>query len=431
MAESKLTSALKAALDDPKSAGDRIREVPREAVSTREETELVVQLLRQFPLSSDSSAKRAIGSALHSVAALFQRADGKEVTALLREQGCPELLRIFDVEMRKAPPEKKSQNDLLFLLKIVCMYGAKGGLERVVSAARSAQLKDGYLWSIIFDIVSKDRHPWRADIIEALREPLPDGFVVVTFLDLCNAAARSGGLSRHPFDTEAGIALLRGWLRETDEDDSSYARSAAASIPFLSPGSRAEVQALADEHRDRGVQLEAAWAAAACGDERGYQKLETACLDPREASAAIHYLTELGAENRIPSHARTEDFEAISEMCQWLAHPSEFGHPPQEIHQVEARELFCPPTDDRRKLWVFRYKYPPREGKTEPQVGYGMVGSVTFALFGESTADLSAKQVYGLHCAWELECKGDSRAPKKRSPEAGIQILKEHNPDFG
>ena len=65
-----------------------------------------------------------------------------------------------------------------------------------------------------------------------------------------------------------------------------------------------------------------------------------------------------------------------------------------------------------------------------------MVGSVTFALYGESTSGLSAEQIYGLHCAWELEMERDARAPcspeaKKRTAEVGIQILREYNPGFG
>ena len=60
-----------------------------------------------------------------------------------------------------------------------------------------------------------------------------------------------------------------------------------------------------------------------------------------------------------------------------------------------------------------------------------MVGSVTFALSGESTPGLSAEQIYGLHCAWELEMKSDARAPQKRTAEVGIQILRKYNPGFG
>jgi hypothetical protein len=52
-----------------------------------------------------------------------------------------------------------------------------------------------------------------------------------------------------------------------------------------------------------------------------------------------------------------------------------------------------------------------------------MYGSVTFALFGESTVDLSAEDAYALHCCWELEVNGDPRAPKKRSVRAGRKLL--------
>jgi hypothetical protein len=434
MAESKLTSALIAALEDPKSAEDRIQAVSREEIKNAGEAELVVRLLKLFPLSPDANAKkRAVGSPLHDVLAWMQGARDEEARAVFREHGGPQLLRIFDESIQVAPPDNnpRAEGDLPFLLKIVCKYTPQGGVERLVTGVRSPLLKDGFLWSVIFNVVSSNRHPWQTEIIEALRDPLPDGFSGIAYLDLSNTVARSGKLAHHPFDTEAGLALLQAWLLDKDEERSSYAHTAAASIPFLSPAAREKVQALEDQYPDRGVQLEAAWAAAACGVERGFETLEAACIVPQEAFAAMHYLTELGAEDRIPQKSKSDDFKAIAKMCQWLAHPSEMGSPPHDIRQVDARELFWPPTNDRRKLWVFRYEYPPRDGKTEPEIGHGMVGSVTFALFGESTPKLSAEQVYGLHCAWELECRGDPRAPQKRTPEAGVQILREYNPGFG
>ena len=131
-----------------------------------------------------------------------------------------------------------------------------------------------------------------------------------------------------------------------------------------------------------------------------------------------------------PSTSSPTANHALAEMCEWLAHPMEFGRPPTAIAQTDTRELFWPPTEDRRRLWLFRYEYPPDDGETEPSIGYGLVGSVTFALFGESTADLSPEQVYGLHCAWELEMNQDPRAPEKRTPESGMRILAAHNPGF-
>lgn len=163
--------------------------------------------------------------------------------AVFREFGAPELLRIFDETIRVASPDDQlhKKNELLFLLKIVCKYAPKGGLDRLVTAVRSPLLKNGYLWSVIFNAISNNHHPWQTDVVEVLREPLPDGFSAAAYLDLSNAVARSGKLARHPFDTEAGLRLLQGWLLDKNEERASYGHSAAASIPFLSPDAREKV----------------------------------------------------------------------------------------------------------------------------------------------------------------------------------------------
>jgi hypothetical protein len=53
----------------------------------------------------------------------------------------------------------------------------------------------------------------------------------------------------------------------------------------------------------------------------------------------------------------------------------------------------------------------------------GLVGSVTFALLDETTAEMPAEDIYALHCCWELEMNKDPRAPQKRSVEAGRRLL--------
>ena len=52
-----------------------------------------------------------------------------------------------------------------------------------------------------------------------------------------------------------------------------------------------------------------------------------------------------------------------------------------------------------------------------------MVGSVTFALFGEATAGMPPEDIYALHCVWELQQEGDKRAPKERTVQAGRKLL--------
>lgn len=294
---------------------------------------------------------------------------------------------------------------------------------------RSPALQDGFLWSVIFEIVARDEHPWSAPLLDALRDPLPGGFAAVAYLDFANTIARAGNPVTHPFDTTAGRAQLQAWLTDPDVDRHSYAHSAAASIPFLSPEARKIFLQLADRHPDHNVRFEAAWGAALRGDERGLETLQAACADPRHAARAMSYLCELGAQDRIPVEATSPDFQALAEMCTWLAHPNEYGRPPSEIRQVDARELFWPPTSDRRRLRVFRFEYPRGDGD-QVDVGHGLVGSVTFALAGENTAALSAEEVYGLHCAWELAMNHDDRAPEQRTAAAGIEILRTHNPEF-
>ncbi len=434
MFDSKLEKALKRALQHPTTTADAIEEVSDEEVRSAAEAALVVQVLKLLPLAPPADGKRAITSPLHRIVGWMQDAKDEKVRSVFKRAGAPELLRAFDDGVQAAagqPDLFTLKSDLMFLLKVVCLYAPSGGMDRVTAAARLPLLADGFLWSVVFNIIEHAEHPWQAELIEALRDPLPQGFAGVAYLDLTNTAARSGKLENHPFDTPAGHDLLAKWLSDPDEDNCSYAHSAAASIPFLSPDTRSRIQELAARHPSRTVQLEAAWASACLGEESGLQTLQQACADPRHASAAMRYLRDLGREDRIPVHTRSPGFQAMAEMCEWLAHPMEFGRPPQAMTQADTRELFWPPTNDRRQLWLFKYEYPPRDGETSPDIGYGMVGSVTFALFGEATADRTVEEVYGLHCAWELEMNEDTRAPDQRTLDAGMRILAEYNPGFG
>ena len=147
------------------------------------------------------------------------------------------------------------------------------------------------------------------------------------------------------------------------------------------------------------------------------------------SSRAIRYLEEVGLAKQIPAEARNPDFTAIAEMCNWIAHPSEYERPPDDIVQVDTRQLYWPPTHDRRQLWVFRYRYDKEDG--EVNEGLGMVGSVTWAMFSSNTTELSPEDVYGLHCAWELIQNEDPAAPAEADIWAGRAVLARYNPGFG
>ncbi|MDD4891205.1 MAG: hypothetical protein PHU85_14885 [Phycisphaerae bacterium] len=383
----------------------------------------VCEDLRRVPTSAPELPKGEFHSRLYELAGPFQDVEAEDVAKFMARNGLPELLRVFDGHVDHPTIEK---SDLMFVLKVFAMYGYKLGLARLPALARRPDFAKEYLWSVIFNIQAK-HEAGAAEVIESLRDPLPEGFACVAYLDLCNTVARSKSLKPHPFDTPAGRRKLEAWLSSRDTGEFSYAHSSAAALPFLAPAGRDALFSLAMDHVDPSVQMEAAWASASLGNEKSLKRLQEFCVDPNRSLEAQEYLEELGRKDLIPKETRAPDFKAKAEMCQWLEYPMEFGRPPTKIEVYDNRELYWPPTDDRRRVWLLKYVY---DYPNQKDSGIGMVGSVTFCLFSEATVDLSPEDVYGLHCAWELENNGDSRAPAKRSVAAGRAILAKYNKGF-
>lgn len=402
-----------------------LQEISDEPVRTTDEAHAVCDLLKSLP--ARSRQPDLIVSPLHVLAGLFQQVESEEAFEVLALEGIPELCRIFDELVDSG--DEKTESDLMFVLKILAIYQTEEGTRRVIQAARRPLNPDGFMWSVILQQYGEE-HPQTDDLLRELNVPLPAGFLRVALLDCANMAARSGREGDHPFDSWTGTQQLEAWLTSTDESEFSYAVSAAAALPFISPPERDQLLAVALDHPGLDVQMEGAWAAVRIGNESGVKLLSRWCLDPRRSARAARYLTELGLEQSIPEASRDPDFVAMAELCEWLAHPQEFGRPPDRIELYDTRRLYWPPTDDERPVWLFLYRYRPTEEGEHEEVGLGMVGSITFALFGEATADLSPVEAYALHCGWELEVNRDPRAPAERSIENGLRLLREQNPEL-
>ncbi len=345
------------------------------------------------------------GTPLQSLAMLFQNESSDDATRLLRDRGMAEMVRLFDAAI--AVPECPS-DAILTVCKMFAVYVSQPGLERVVRAVR--RFPDEYMWEIVFGVYADEGHPLGAAFIDALRDPLPTDFAAVAYLDLVNAAAREKRLTAHPFDTPDGHARLEAWLADSNAEHFSYAHSAAAALPFLGATARNSLAALAMDHTDAGVQMEAAWASAHRGSTAGVTFLARMCEDPHYSVMAQQYLDELGRADRVPAAALEPDFHALAQMCQWLRHPNEFGESPTDITLYDTRELDWPPTNDRRRVWLFKFTYAGRNENGTDETGLGMVGSITFALFGETNADMSPEDAYAIHCCWELDVNDDPRA---------------------
>lgn len=358
------------------------------------------------------------GTPLQTLAMLFQNESSDDATRLLRDRGMAELVRLFDAAV--AVPECPA-DALLTVCKMFAVYVSEPGLERVVAAVR--RFPDEYMWEIVFGVYADEGHPLGAAFVDALRDPLPADFAAVAYLDLVNAAAREGRLEAHPFDTEEGRARLEAWLLDSNAEHVSYAHSAAAALPFLGAATRNPLAALAMDHTNAGVQMEAAWASAFRGGTAGVTFLARMCEDPHYSIRAQQYLLELDRVDRVPAAASEPDFHALAVMCNWLAHSNEYGEPPADIALFDTRELDWPPTNDRRRVWLFRFTYPNRADDGTAETGLGMVGSIPFVLSGETNAGMSAEDAYAIHCCWELDVNDDPRAPKKRTAKAGRKLL--------
>ncbi len=392
-----------------------------------EDGRLTIEVLRRLPLSTTD----VWVSPLHTVMAWMEDAE-LPAANVLREDGIPELIRIYDALHRQLEDFDEDplavSGDMMSVLRILTLYRAPGTLDRLTEAGQHPVLRDAYLWSAAFEVLGSPEHPWRLEVIDAFEDAWPSGCALAAFLGHTNLVAFDGELARHPFDSPDGHIALRDALQGAEESVPGWARSAAAALGFIDTYARASLLTLAEDHFDVTVRIEAAAVRAASGDDAGILRLETWAGDPRYAETAIAHLRNLDAESSIPEQSETPDFRAASAMAGWLAQPGEFNRPPDELVAVDDRELHWPPTDDRRRVWLFRYRYWPLGADDASFEGLGMVGSVTYALADEDTEHLSVAEAYGLHCAWELEMMDDARAPPFRDPKAGLRILRAANP---
>ncbi|MFT3879407.1 MAG: hypothetical protein QM703_07085 [Gemmatales bacterium] len=365
-------------------------------------------------------------TALDWLVGLFQQVETREAFDILNMFGLPPLLTLFD--------ERSTRLDLLYLLKLFALYQSEAGATRIIQAAGEGLHSEGRLWSIVFRQLDLE-HPHALRVMESLGQHLSPGFIRIAFLDWVNTFALAQRITRHPFDTQEGMAFLRQLLTDQNSQHYSFAQSASAALPFLQSAQRQELLALSLDHASPDVQMEVHWASAKLGSAAGVNILSRLCLDPSRSKQACQYLRELDHAEAIPKEVLHPAFMAQSELVAWLAHPDEFGRPPDEVKLFDARELYWPPTKDRRLVWLFQYAYDVDDAPEIAQhgryeVGIGMVGSITFSLIGETHPGMSPEDIYALHCCWELEYQGAQLAPPARDIQSGRRLLAQHQQGF-
>jgi hypothetical protein len=390
---------LRAALAKGAFEPDNLHRMREEGIAGAAEAEAVLDAIADV---LERPRGEATDELLTDLTPFFQSFTTQEAADVFRERGAPLLRRVFErLREPRAPGAESDADELLYLLKLFAMYGDAEGLAAVPDLIRRPEFRDHYLWTVVFGQLIQAPPEIGARVAQALREPLPEGFARAAYLDLVNELCRRGAMDRHPFDTDEGKAQLAEYLEAGEGENASFAVSAAMALAFVSPPERDALLDAARAHPEMMVQLETAWAEGHLGRETGIDFLARQAEKIAYGRVAHEYLKMLGREDRVPAICHDENYQATVAMASWLAHPNEFGRPPDAIELIDSREMFWPPTGDQRRLWAFRYKYEG-EDVEEPVVDYGMVGSTTFSVFEGYGDNPTPEDIYAAHCAWEM-----------------------------
>ncbi len=393
-------NALKQAIERGLASGDlrhELSEFKDHALASRKDGEAVCWGLQRLNATTGAT----LAENAYQLAKLFMdvRDAGCPAVEVLREKGIPELMRLYD-EARAIKQPGDSSN-LLYLLKILAIYGTTDGVLKIIEAAQEPFASDNYVWSVILQNFERG-HPQNSLLFSALTDPLPEGFIAISLLDAANHCMIDGEEMIHPFDSDGGTERLRNWILSERDGEYSYARSACAAMPFLKHQRRDELLVLAASHPDKTIRTESAWAEAKCGRKSGLRRLTDLCLDLQTSVTARQYLKELGRSEVIPSEVSNPDFLALSEFSHWLAHPSELGRHPDSLEIVDQRELAWPPDQTKRPFWLIKYVLKDEMGLEDDDEECGLVGSVTFCLFSYKLSQRPPEDAYAIHCCWEM-----------------------------
>lgn len=422
---SPLSKTLKNWIKNPNTEiSSELNKISNQEVKNENESKLICEALEILKSQLQNSFDEKIENNIFNVTALFQKATTKEAALYLNDKGITLLIDILELIKSKKYELKSYSSCETMILKMFAFYKNQNGLNKLSELVNTDFKSDSYLWSVILNTVSEDETKFSL-IINGLNGKIPAGFLGISYLDMCNSIAIKTNIFKHPFNSQNGFAFLDNIVKNSKSEDESYVVSATASIPFLDKEYQDKLLGLVNDYKNIDIQIEAAWAGAKIGNEKSIDKLVNFAKDYKYSTKAVNYLNELHLENKIPTEINNSDFQALAEMCNWLSHPNEFGSYPDQAIIFDKRNLYWPPTKDTRTIYLIKYTYKKHNEDGSDDVGIGLVGSVTFSLFGlDNMLKLKPIELLAIHCNWELEKEN------YQDIKSGIELLKKYNKDI-
>ena len=362
---------------------------------------------------------------IYHLTVLFQQTETDQASDYLNDNGITLLMNVLDKILEKEYTTDGFNNPNMMILKMCALYAHKDSFYKLVTHMKASLESDDFLWEMIFRSIGRNDSKVNF-VTENLGDIIPKEFIGICYLDMCNNKNIENPDFKHPFNTPHGSNYLLELVKNFSKDTESYVVSATVTIPFLDETYRNQLIEAIRNIKSPLVQMEAAWAGAKLNLESSIADLIAFTKDSRTSKKAVSYMYELDLDKRIPKEVSEPSFEALSEMSEWLSHPQEFGAFPDELEIMAKKELHWPPTDDKRDMYAIKYTYKNYHGEGKDLSGVGMVGSITFALFGmsEDLTKLDTTTLYGMYSLWE-----------KSEEYSNLESAKEHiisfNPQLG
>ena len=341
------------------------------------------------------TAKRRRPRPVHALLGLVLRPGSKEAADFFREAATPAIVEAW-------PTLESDERGVA--LKVLVLFGTREALR--FFAACLLEEDGAHELAVIAALNEVDPQTALLDELLPALEPVLDspGSSAVAVLELANRLADEERLATHP--AGARLERLGAWIRSREPSELRFALAAVHALAHLDgrPASALRKEALF--HPSPEVRLQAIHARCRQDEPGAELELARAVLDPRVSKRARELLEMLGKSHLVPAAASDPEFLARSELMAWLAHPMEFGRPPQRMELWDRRLLRWPPTEDERELFLYRYTYVDAPGG--PETGVGLVGSITVSLSGDARPDPegSPEEALAVHCAWELQQAG-------------------------
>ena len=96
--------------------------------------------------------------------------------------------------------------------------------------------------------------------------------------------------------------------------------------------------------------------------------------------------------------------QSEQEMADWLAHPMEFGEPPEHVEEIHCEKTYWPLFDKKIDLSFHRYRM--KDGFSS----IGMTGPITWSFLGDDLSGFTMEELKRLYAA------GISHLPRSTYP---------------